>query len=232
MTITMPDVAATRAAMLNAYRDGLRALIEDATEQVTSGPWEGVPVVTRKALDEAVSAIFGAPIPMPDETWAEVHTPATVVVSLICPECELPTPSLISIRSELLVSDDGKELRPKAKGKGKTHICGQLSLPAETAEGQTSFELADIIGEPAEEPEGGEAPADEAEPDDYTDPLEVADPLYAIVRDGETLDEALARIETLDDYNRVIGSAAGQALLEALKENGAGSRVPFPADPS
>ena len=94
MTITMPDVAETRALMLQAYREGLQALIEDATQRPGDDPtriedgelamnladWDGVPVVTRKRLDQAINAIFGQRIPAPSETTVEVSTPATVIV--------------------------------------------------------------------------------------------------------------------------------------------------------
>lgn len=142
MTITMPEVADTRARMLQAYRDALAALVEDATQQpgdqrdddgelvMNLGDWDGVPVVTRNRLDEAIRAVFGQPIPAPSETTVEVSTPATVIVSAVCPRCSIAQLISMSVHPELLVSDEGSELRIKAKAKARTHICGQLPLPA------------------------------------------------------------------------------------------------------
>ena len=70
-----------------------------------------------------------------------VRTPAVVLVDAGCPSCEERQPILLTVTAELLVSDDGAELRLKGKSKGVTHVCGQLPLnvtPSE-AEGQTSF---------------------------------------------------------------------------------------------
>jgi hypothetical protein len=76
--------------------------------------------------------------------------------------------------------------------------------------------------------EAGPEPA----PDVYEETAEEEggdDVLYRIVREGETLEAALSRIEKLDDYNRIIGTSAGQALLEALGD-GRGAEIPFAAD--
>ncbi len=141
MSITMPDVTDTRARMIRAYRSGLEALIEDATQRpgdvvdeatgelaMNLGDWDGVPVVTRKRLDEAISAIFGQSIPAPSETTVEVSTPASVLVSAICPRCDTAQLILMSVHPELLIDDEGSELRVKAKSKGVSHTCGQLPL--------------------------------------------------------------------------------------------------------
>jgi hypothetical protein len=139
VTITMPDVADTRARMLQAYRDGLLSLIEEATQRpgdvvedgeltMSLGDWDGVPVVTRKRLDEAVRAIFGQRIPAPSETTVEVSTPATVIVSAVCPRCSVEQRSGMSVHPELLIDDEGSELRVKSKSKGVSHTCGQLAL--------------------------------------------------------------------------------------------------------
>lgn len=154
MTITMPDVADTRARMLQLYREGLQALIEDATQRpgdlqdengellMNLGDWDGVPVVTRKRLDEAIHAIFGQAIPAPSETTVEVSTPATVYLSTACPECGLARVIPVSLRGQLTVDDDGAELAAKAKSKPVPHICGQLALPEvaeDVAPEQTGF---------------------------------------------------------------------------------------------
>jgi hypothetical protein len=170
----MPEVAATRRAMLNAYREGLEALLGDATrtigylEEAQDVPPEllddaaaddgdpaveqaaaamdeafrAVPVITRRDVDEALAAIFGQAMPMPDDTAAEVRTPASVIVFAICPRCGLAQPIAMTIHPELLVSEDGSELRIKAKAKARTHICGQLPLPVgPESEVQTELNL-------------------------------------------------------------------------------------------
>jgi hypothetical protein len=156
---TMPEVIETRARMVSAYREGLVALLEDAThtiaelqEQVERDAEESVadeasktkrdraveadllaipdvPVITRRDVDEALHAIFSQPVPAPDATWAEVRTGATVIVWAICPRCSIAQPITVTIHPELLIDDTGSELRVKAKSKGRTHLCGQLPLP-------------------------------------------------------------------------------------------------------
>jgi hypothetical protein len=149
VTITMPEVADTRARMLRAYRDGLQALIEDATvrpttasvdeDVLTIADLDGVPLVSRKDIDEALHAIFSQPIPAPSETTVEVSTPATVIVSALCPRCGIAQLIGMSVHPELLIDDEGSELRVKAKSKGVSHTCGQLPLTvvADVADEQT-----------------------------------------------------------------------------------------------
>lgn len=141
MSITMPEVAETRATMIRAYRDGLMSLVEDATQspgevrdpdtgelEMNLGDWDGVPVVTRRRLDDAIRAIFGQPIPAPSETTVEVSTPATIYVSAVCPRCDIAQLISMTVHPELLIDDEGSELRVKAKAKGRSHVCGQLPL--------------------------------------------------------------------------------------------------------
>lgn len=146
MTITMPEVAETRALMLAAYREALVALIGDATQapgdvrdedgelSMVLADWDGVPVVTRKRLDQAINAIFSQPIPAPSETTVEVTTPATVLVSAVCPRCGIAQLIGMSVHPELLIDDEGSELRVKSKAKGRTHLCGQLPLVEQAVE--------------------------------------------------------------------------------------------------
>lgn len=53
------------------------------------------------------------------------------------------------------------------------------------------------------------------------------DAFYALVADGESLEEARARIDALPNSVDILGTDSGQALLEALGR-GRGSHVPFP----
>ena len=57
-----------------------------------------------------------------------VHTPADVLVIATCPTCEQTTGIRIAIGAELLVSDEGSELRLKARSKGVAHICDQIPM--------------------------------------------------------------------------------------------------------
>lgn len=59
---------------------------------------------------------------------ATVRTPADLTVIATCPTCEQPTAIRMQIGAELLVTDDGSELRVKGKSKGVAHICDQLPL--------------------------------------------------------------------------------------------------------
>lgn len=172
--VAIPETAPTRAAMVTAYRDALVALVEDAThtvEDLSNATQEAlvltvaatagldvaaevedaignVPVLTRRDVDEAIAAVFSQPIPMPEDTTAEVHTPATVIVSAICPRCSISQLIVVTMKPELLVSDEGSEIRIKAKAKGRAHICGQLPLPVNAeADGQEALGLEDPDGE-------------------------------------------------------------------------------------
>lgn len=159
MSITMPDVAATRFEMLTAYRRGLADIVEESTTTLgdlraamgdavlspedADEALTGLRVVVRKDVDEAITAIFSQLVPMPIETTAEVHTPATIIVSAICPRCSLAQPIAMTINPELLIDDSGSELRIKAKAKGRTHICGQMPLPVHEAAGQEPLPFGD-----------------------------------------------------------------------------------------
>jgi hypothetical protein len=157
VAITLPATAGSRAELLLAYREALTTLLTDATKDVPSGEWEGVPVVTAKDANEALDAVFAQRIPIPPETTAEVHTPATIYVSAICPKCSLPSTITLEVGARLMVENTvSGELQLKAKAKARTHVCGQLSLPDRSDENQQSFELTDIVGD-----EGG----DDAEPE-------------------------------------------------------------------
>lgn len=113
--------------------------------------WSGVPVVTRKDLDEALRAVFGQPLPPASETEAEVRTPAYVLVSAVCPRCHIAQDISVEINPELLISNDGSELRLKAKAKGRTHLCGQLPLATNGHDAQVTLdELAPVADEPGE----------------------------------------------------------------------------------
>jgi hypothetical protein len=318
MTFTMPETTVTRARMVRAYAEALQGLIGDATQQVGDvrgedgelamnlGDWDGVPVVTRKRLDEAVRAAFGLPVPAPEERAVEVSTPATVMVWAACPRCAIPQVILMSVHPELLVDDDGSELRVKAKAKGVSHTCGQLPLPAAADADPDGLEqlgaieaieelalavsrgLEELLGAGqapsidairswdravidqvdrwasakraarSQHPEGCGAGEDdlgctcgltaavpplprvlggEADPEPAAAPDDPAlAALEELLRPGETLDAALARLESGPDHLDVMGSDAGQRLLSEINRGRGhavlvpvpGSQIPYP----
>lgn len=67
---------------------------------------------------------------------ATVRTPADITVIATCPTCEQPTAIRMQIGAELLVTDDGAELRVKGKSKGVAHLCDQLPLMGLDHDGQ------------------------------------------------------------------------------------------------
>lgn len=118
-----------------------------------------VPVVTHRDVLTIVNELFERPLPAPSNFVAEVGTDpkrgtATVIMAAACPECHIAHPVTINLSPELLVDSDGRELRVKAKAKGRAHVCGQLPLPdAEpVADGQIGLDeaLDDVAGDPVE----------------------------------------------------------------------------------
>jgi hypothetical protein len=62
-----------------------------------------------------------------------VRTPTYIEVVATCPTCEQPQAIGLSLTAELLVSDEGSELRLKSKSKGVAHTCDQLPLDLDQA---------------------------------------------------------------------------------------------------
>lgn len=153
MAIQEPVEFSTRAVFRDDLERNLTTLLKDAERKVEGGSWDGVPVVTRKDLDEAIAAVFDAPLPPPSVIRVEVKTPATVVVSAECPKCHMSAVIPAVITAVLEVDDTGGELKLKAKSKKRTHVCGQATLDdaAAAADGQMGFELDDIV-QPGDEP--------------------------------------------------------------------------------
>jgi hypothetical protein len=124
------SVIETRAALVRLLRDATLEAITEKLQEVEGGAWDGVSVVTRKDVDEVLATVFGQEIPPPSERTAEVVTPGYVIVSAICPKCDIPQTIAVSLSPQLIVDDDGAELKVKASTKGASHVCGQLPLPA------------------------------------------------------------------------------------------------------
>jgi hypothetical protein len=136
----------------------LDELLIAAEHTVEGGPEDGVTVVTHKAWAEVLRAIAFAPLPAIDRHYAEVVTGANVTVWCVCPRCGIPAPILMHIDPELRVDTSSAELRLKAKAKPRSHLCGQLTIPAPgpEVEGQESLNLEEMIGPRCGKPIGGE----------------------------------------------------------------------------
>jgi hypothetical protein len=148
-----------------------------------------------------------------------IRTPTSIVVLAACPSCSLQQPLRVYLNAELVISDEGSVLALKAKASKAEHICGQLSLEdAGRSIVQPLLDLADKYGPITIEHKGRTVDIGTGE---------ILTAYRALVEDGETLDAALARLEAREDYAEVIGSPAGQALLELLKDE-PGAFVPFP----
>lgn len=143
------DVLATRTAFRDELRKDLMTRANDFYRDLSElAPVADVPtgdetnghsdidhepakvaVLTRRAFTDLVNDVFEVPLPPPSEHYAEVSTPAKVIVAAECPKCGIAQPIEVGLSPELLVDPDGSELRIKSKTKGRTHVCGQLPLP-------------------------------------------------------------------------------------------------------
>lgn len=160
----MPPTITTRDGLREAIRFDLDEKLEAALQPVTlddGDVWNGIRVVTKKDLDEAIAAIFDEPLPPTSETVAEVSTPATIEVSAECPRCFIATTIEMSITPELRVNTDGSSIHLRGKAKAKTHVCGQLELPEAkrptVVDGQEGMDLEDVV---TDDLEGDQAIAD------------------------------------------------------------------------
>jgi hypothetical protein len=159
----------TRARFASELVDALRDKLAAAEIQVTGGEDDGVTVVTHKGWRDALREVDYAPLPPIDNHYAEVLTGASITVWATCPRCGIAGPIMLLVDPELRVDTSGAELRLKAKAKPRTHICGQLTIPAAgAAEGQSSFELEDIVGD-ASSVDLGEGAGDADQDDDGAD---------------------------------------------------------------
>lgn len=143
----------SRRALRDAYLDAVGREIDARRFDISGGELDGVPVVTVKDLEEALSAVFAGPPPGSPDGFAEVATPANVLVHAECPRCGIPAEINVVIGAVLTVEVGDAELGVKAKSKARTHVCGQLPLEAGPAiEGeQTTIDFDAIIGPTREE---------------------------------------------------------------------------------
>lgn len=132
----MVDLMTPREGALRAVRERL----DDALETVSGGTLDGESVVRKASFDAA----FDEPLPAATDHAADVVTPARIVVSAECPKCGMPATIALLVSSELRVDSTGSTLRLKGKSKETSHTCGQMTT---FDSGQSSFELADIVGD-------------------------------------------------------------------------------------
>ena len=142
MALADPPVLKSPRELLRAH---YREQLQQKSQELSSGPLEG----TRVVLMEDVSWILGEPFPPASDNGAEVATPARVVVWAICPRCGMAGSLAVELTPELRVDSHGGSLHLKAKSKPVSHLCGQLTIGG-TTDGQSSFELEDIIGDDSE----------------------------------------------------------------------------------
>ena len=140
MAIT--DTLTTREAVRRAALDDIIGRCEIASVVMEGGELDGLKVVSMGVLRDQVSGALMVKLPPPPATWAEVATPATIVTSVICPECDLPQVITVKLGPKLTVDDDGAELSVKANSKGSVHVHGQLSLDGETG---SQLTLGDVV---------------------------------------------------------------------------------------
>jgi hypothetical protein len=139
------DTLTTREALRLAVVDDIIGRAQAAAVAVEGdGPLAGVEVVSLGRLREIAQDHLGVKLPPPLDTHAEVSTPATITVSAICPECDLPTKIVGKINPELKVTDDGAELGVKWKAKAVDHNHNQLPLEEVGDQVTVDEELASI----------------------------------------------------------------------------------------
>ena len=139
-----------------------------------------------------------------------VQTPGVVLVDAGCPSCGQRQPMLLSVASELRVTDDGAEIRLKGKSKGASHVCGQLPLPVHP-DGQEALPLEDlhtaVIEATVDAVSRGELGPDVSIERDVSR-------FAGLVLPDESLEATYARLERRGDFTELIESDAGQLLLK------------------
>lgn len=153
--------SATNLTPAEQTREELLGRLRKRTQRIEGGPWDGVPMVTEKDIDEA----FTEPLEPTSETAAEVRTPARVVVDAVCPRCSISTAIAMQIEPKVVQDPSGTEIQLVVRKKARGHQCFQEVLPVgedAEAEGQGAFELSDIADD---EPAGDEPGVDAQEGD-------------------------------------------------------------------
>jgi hypothetical protein len=139
----------SRAALRDAIRDDL--LVALKTREVTADPsFDGAPVLTIPAINEALEEVFAVLLPPPSDKHAEVTTGATIVVHAVCPECGLSAKTIVYLSTQLVAEVGSAELRVKSTTKAKTHVHGQAELEEAPVDQMTVSEILEA-GEAPEE---------------------------------------------------------------------------------
>ena len=161
-------IAATQRAAVDDVGTQLRARVDELVFTVAGGQFDGRSVVEHEALSMAMADAFRAELPPTNVRAAEVTTPATVFVDVICPNCRKVGRVTVAVGAELRVSSSGGELHIKAKASKAAHVCGQTGmLDADEDEGPEDptveaivAEAEAIANEPTEEVEVEEGDAE------------------------------------------------------------------------
>jgi hypothetical protein len=137
----LADTLTTRDAVRKAVVDDIIGRAQVASQAIDSTEGlEGVEFLSMGTLRELCADSLRVVLPPPSDTIAEVTTPATVTVHVICPDCKLPAVITGTLTPTLTVTLDGSTVAATWKAKSKAHLCGQL--PLAEADGQTTLEDA------------------------------------------------------------------------------------------
>jgi hypothetical protein len=113
-----------------------RALLECA-QVIADGSKDGLRAVSlddlRAALETPLEAYrgYGA------EVRADNEADGRIIAWVGCPDCGVMQPVVVTMRVRLTCERDGREIKPTFKCKGRTHVCGQETLPIAPPEWST-----------------------------------------------------------------------------------------------
>ena len=144
--MTVETTVNTRGAQRLAVLEAVRNEIASLLTPIEGGALDGIQVVSKGEVDQAIANVKAQPLPPIDSGTAEVKTPADVYVDAICPECELPTRLLIQLSAVLETTREaGSSIKLKAKVKARGHVHHQLALDEGEETDQQDFGLEDIV---------------------------------------------------------------------------------------
>ncbi len=138
MAVQMGDTLATRDAFRRAITADIvgRAQVA-AVPYEGEGPLAGVDVISVRRLEQVVLEHLAVALPPPSEHHAEVTAPATITITNICPECDLPVRTSTKATTILIASkEEGSEVKTKLKTKPAPHVCGQMQLDDAAADAE------------------------------------------------------------------------------------------------
>jgi hypothetical protein len=155
----------------NMQRDAVEQLRQDLAlrfEDVEGGAWDGIAVLTRKAMDETFALFEPTP---PSAHVAAVVTPATLFVDAACPLCGHVVLAAVQLHARLTAEGSARQVQVKGKSAPVGHVCGQTVLAVGPDEvGTEPFDIDDLTGTTeADDDDSGDADASldaVSEPDD------------------------------------------------------------------